>query len=99
SVVRAGTSQPFGVNLFVPGEPARDRSAVDRYLDGLRAEGYDVGPSAWDDDDWEAKVDALRELRPPVITLTFGVPPRSVVDELAAGGSAVGVTVTSPEDA
>src|SRR5438067_7691550 len=93
AAVRAATTRPFGVNVFVAGQPAPDRSAVDRYLDGLRAEGFDVGPSAWDDDAWQAKVETLLELRPPVVTFTFGAPSRALVEELVAGECAVGVTV------
>ena len=40
AAVRAATSEPFGVNVFVSGLPCADRRALDRYLRTLR----DAGP-------------------------------------------------------
>src|SRR3954454_22303721 len=45
--VRAATSAPFGVNVFVPGEPAPDAAAVGGYVDRLRNEGFTVGSPTW----------------------------------------------------
>src|SRR5919201_4342355 len=42
------TDRPFGVNLFVPG-PAADPSAYAAYVDGLKAEGLEVGTPRADD--------------------------------------------------
>ena len=69
SAVRRLTDRPFGVNLFVPQDPAVDERALGSYLDSLRPEadrfGVDLVPS-WDDDDWAAKVQALVEDPVPV---------------------------------
>lgn len=102
AAVRARTSEPFGVNVFVPGRPA-DPRAVDRYLHALHddaaALGVQLGPAEWDDDEWDAKVDLLLAAAPPVVSFTFGCPPPAVVEELERLGSVVVVTVTSPAEA
>ena len=58
----AQTTAPFGVNLFVA-EPYRpDASAVDAYRRSLEpvAASFDVslGEPRWDDDAWQAKLEA-----------------------------------------
>ncbi|HEY7917912.1 MAG TPA: nitronate monooxygenase [Acidimicrobiales bacterium] len=100
--VRALTTAPFGVNLFVPGDPAVDEGAVEGYLAGLRAEadelGVDLVPT-WDDDGWAEKI-ALLVTRPvPVVSFTFGCPVATVVDRLRRAGSRIVVTVTDPVEA
>jgi nitronate monooxygenase len=90
---RRGTTRAFGLNLFVPGAPTD--AAV--YCDRLRAEGIDTGVPRWDDDDWDAKLQAAEGV--PVVTFTFGCPSREVVDRLRSSGSAVVVTVTTPDEA
>ncbi len=55
--VTAVTSEPYGVNVFVPGAPA-DPHAVARYLDAIAADaaalGAAPGTASWDDDDWHS---------------------------------------------
>jgi nitronate monooxygenase len=94
--VRAATSAPFGVNLFVPGQPARNLEAVRAYVAAL---GSGAGEPRYDDDGWEAKLAVLREARVPVASFTFGCPPAAVVGGLRAGGTEVWVTVTSVGEA
>jgi nitronate monooxygenase len=86
---------PFGVNVFVPGQPAPPPTA---YVERLRAEGFDVAEPTWDDDHWDDKVALLLARPPAVVTFTFGCPAREVVDALQER-SAVGITVTVPEEA
>ena len=63
AVVRATTAGPFGVNVFVPGPPARDRAAVERYARALGGEavryGVGLGEPRHDDDGWAAKLALL----------------------------------------
>jgi nitronate monooxygenase len=94
--VQAATSAPFGVNLFVPGQPARNLEAVRAYVATL---GPGAGEPRYDDDDWDAKLAALREARVPVASFTFGCPPAAVVGGLRAGGTEVWLTVTSVAEA
>jgi nitronate monooxygenase len=94
AAVRAGTHGPFGVNLFVPGEPSDDQAALARYLDSLG-----VLPGSWDDHEFGGKVEALIADPVPAVSFTFGCPPRDVVAALHAAGSVVVMTVTSPDEA
>src|SRR5262245_59573970 len=61
--VRAHSSRPFGVNLFVPGDPVVDRAALDAYADRLGPDavalGVSLGEARWEDDDYLAKLDLL----------------------------------------
>ena len=101
--VRAATPAPFGVNVFVPGVPAADPSAVSAYVASLAGDADAVGAMPgkprWDDDHWEAKIDALLADPPPVVSFTFGCPPRRTVQALAEAGSVVVVTVTAASEA
>jgi nitronate monooxygenase len=100
--VRGRTRTPFGVNLFVPQDPAVDEDAVAAYLATLGPEaaafGVDVVPS-WDDDGWDDKLRRLTDDPVPLVSFTFGCPDRSVVSRLQQVGSRVVVTVTSPDEA
>src|SRR5919199_5446527 len=58
--VRRLTARPFGVNLFVPGDPAADPDALERYRDRLEAEaapyGAPLGEAVAHDHGWFPKV-------------------------------------------
>ncbi|MCI2416338.1 nitronate monooxygenase [Saccharopolyspora sp. K220] len=98
---RALTSEPFGVNLFVPGAPR------DLDFDGYRARveaaaarhGAGAGSPSWDDDKYPAKAELVIAERIPVVSFTFGAPEKSIVDRLHEVGSEVVVTVTTPQEA
>ena len=101
--VRAATSAPFGVNLFVvePFEP--DPGAIDAYRRSLVPEadrlGVELGEPRWDDDHWQAKLDVVSDVRPDVVSFTFGCPAPDVVRRLAQQGILPAVTVTSVDEA
>ena len=101
--VRARTSRPFGVNVFVPGRAAADPRAVTRYAWTLEQEaarlGVALGTPAWDDDGWAAKIEVLVDAAPAVCSFTFGCPDRAIVDGLRRRGTAVMVTATSAAEA
>jgi nitronate monooxygenase len=101
--VTAATSEPFGVNVFVPGAPAADTAALASYLAAIAADARDVGTepgeASWDDDDWPAKVADLIERPVPIVSFTFGCPGPDVIAALRAAGSSVWVTVTDPQEA
>jgi nitronate monooxygenase len=101
--VRASTSEPFGVNVFVPASPGADSSAVSAYRDRLAPEadrqGAELGEPRADDDDWERKLELLKDERPAVASFTFGCPDASVIDALRSDGIAVWITVTNPDEA
>lgn len=100
--VRAATSAPVGVNLFVvrPYEPDADR--LDAYRRSLRADaarlGVELGEPHWDDDDWQAKVDLVMDVRPDVVSFTFGCPPE-LLRRLSEHAVLTSVTVTSVAEA
>ena len=101
--VRAATSAPFGVNVFVPAPEPADPAALRNYLDRLAPEadrqGAELGEPRFDDDDWEAKLDALCDDRPAVASFTFGCPNTPVVERLHGSVVAVWVTITNVEEA
>ena len=100
------TDRPFGVNLFVPHrlDRAALENAVDAYREALlpAAErlGVEPGHVSWGDTDhWADKVALVEALAPAVVSCTFGVPEREVVDRWHAAGCEVHVTVTSAAEA
>lgn len=97
------TGEPFGVNVFVPNRSPVDDGALARYLDDVRVEadalGVALGDASWNDDDWDAKLDALVRDPVAVVSFTFGCPSRDVVAGLQRAGSRVVVTITAPEEA
>jgi nitronate monooxygenase len=103
TAVRGLTARPFGVNVFVPGDPAADGDAVARYRDRLEAEaalyGAELGEPVADDDGWAEKLALLREFEVPVVSFTFGCPTRATVTNLKRYVSEVVVTVTSAVEA
>lgn len=103
AAVRDATAEPFGVNVFVPGGRTADPAATTAYLASLGPDAaalqVELGEPRWDDDAWRDKIDALVASGPPLVSFTFGCPPREVVDALHRAGSLVAVTITSPREA
>ncbi len=101
--VRAATAEPFGVNLFLPGQAAPDRAGLLRYVASLgedaRVLGAEPGEPCWDDDDLPAKLGELAARPVPVVSFTFGCPAPEVVAGLREAGSRVWVTVTNEAEA
>ncbi len=103
AAVRAAGVDAFGVNLFVPGAPTVDPDGLAAYVAQLEADaavvGVALGEASWDDDDYAGKVDAVLAAPPAAVSFTFGIPAADVVAALQAAGSAVLLTVTTPEEA
>jgi nitronate monooxygenase len=101
--VRAGTDQPFGVNIFVPTPAPADPDAVSDYVRRLEPEaqrhGAQVGEPRFEDDHFDSKLELVRELGVAVVSFTFGCPPTTVFDQLHEHGIAAWVTVTSAAEA
>lgn len=53
----------------------------------------------YDRDDFEKKVETLTADPVPLVSFTFGCPPKDVVLQLQAKNTEVWVTVTTPEEA
>jgi nitronate monooxygenase len=100
---RALTSEPIGVNLFVPQRSAADPAAIARYAEELEVEArrFDVGlgmPHP-DDDGWADKLEVMLRLQPAVVSFTFGAPDTRTIDRLRSRGIATVVTVTTVAEA
>ena len=102
AAVRAATTAPFGVNVFLPG-PEPDPAAVAAYARRLAPEadrrGVALGEPVGGDDEWAAKVELLATERVPVVSFAFGLPPADAVAALHRAGAAVLVTVTTADEA
>ena len=104
AAARAATTGPIGVNLFVPQPSVADWVALDYYAEELEevAEHYhvEVGyPQFGDDDDWEQKLEVVADLRPELVSFTFGAPSPDVMRRFGALGCCCTVTVTSAYEA
>jgi nitronate monooxygenase len=103
SAVREAGTAAFGVNLFVPGAPARDQVALTGYVASLQDDagrlGAAAGDPAWDDDHWGAKLAVLAAGPPPAVSFTFGCPPAGTIRGLQEAGAVVLITVTSDREA
>jgi nitronate monooxygenase len=104
AAARAATTGPLGVNLFVPQPSVADWVQLDYYACELEeiAEHYQVEvgrPEFGDDDDWKRKLEVVADVRPELVSFTFGAPPPDVIRRLGALGLLVMVTVTSAYEA
>jgi nitronate monooxygenase len=103
AAVRGAGVERFGVNLFVPGRPTADPGGLAAYVASLGAEaaalGAELGEPAWDDDDYQRKIEVVLAQPPAMVSFTFGVPDAPAVEALRAAGTSVVVTVTTPEEA
>jgi nitronate monooxygenase len=101
--VRAATSAPFGVNVFVPSPKPADPDAVGEYLKRIAGEAERVGASLgepkFDDDDWAAKLELVCAERPAVVSFTFGCPEPEVFERLHEAGVSAWVTITNVAEA
>jgi nitronate monooxygenase len=79
------------VNLFVMAEEPVDIAAVAEYGDTLVAEaerlGVELGRPHWDDDRLTGKLEVVSDLRPEMVSFTFGTPGPKVLRGLADLGT------------
>ena len=102
--LRAATAAPFGVNLFAPSpnlpsmlEEARSYAAL--LAPWADAAGVSLGEPHYEDDGFDAKVAALVELAPAVVSFSFAWPPAEAVMALQAVGCEVWMTLNDPAEA
>ena len=73
------------------------------YAAGLAEEaehyGVALGDPRYDDDDWAAKLDVVHDLRPGVVSFTFGLPTTDGLSRLKRAGITTVETVTAVEEA
>lgn len=101
--VRAASSGPVAVNLFVVERHDPGEDLLAGYRASLEPEaarlGASLGEPRWDDDDWQAKLDLVLDARPDLVSFTFGCPETDVLARLAAVGVHTAVTVTTLAEA
>ena len=77
--------------MVEPYHPPPD--ALDAYRRSLEPEaarlGVDLGDPRWDDDGWDAKLGVALDLRPDVVSFTFGCPEAEVFRRLAEAGDSL----------
>src|SRR4051794_4865040 len=103
AAVRALTDAPFGVNLFVPGDPDAKTPGLDDYLQRVAPEanryGAALGDPRYDDDAYFQKLALVAEQRPAVVSFTFGCPEPDRIAELKEAGVEAWVTANTPREA
>jgi nitronate monooxygenase len=101
--VRELTDAPFGVNLFVPGDPSAETPGLDDYLQRIAPEanryGAELGEAHYDDDAYLEKLALVSSQRPAVASFTFGCPDPERIGSLKESGVEVWVTATTPGEA
>lgn len=103
AVTQQLTTGPVGANLFVP-QPSRAASAdIEAYAVRLAGEarryGVSPGEPRFDDDHWRAKLEVLLDVRPAVVSFTFGLPSVAERRRLGDAGIATVGTVTTLSEA
>src|SRR3954471_7998531 len=97
------TDGPFGVNLFVPGNPNAPTPGLADYLRRVAQEasrhGDELGEARYDDDGYPEKLALVAETRPAAVSFTFGCPEPDRIELLKGIGSEVWVIATTPAEA
>ncbi|BBZ05009.1 oxidoreductase [Mycolicibacterium chitae] len=101
--VRSAGAGPVGLNLFVPQPSTADPAEIDRYRAELATVaaryGVELGVPRWDDDGWTDKLEVVADLRPEVVSFTFALPDRAVLQRLSELGICTLMTVTTVAEA
>ena len=103
TATRELTGGPIGLNLFVVTASNPDSESLAAYRRELepdaRRYGVEVGVPRFDDDGWEAKVAVVLDLKPDIVTFTFGCPSAGTIARMHKAGIATGATVTTSHEA
>ncbi|MFY1621249.1 nitronate monooxygenase [Micromonospora sp. WMMD736] len=103
TAARRLTAGPVGVNLFVPQPSAALPADIERYARDLSGEAQryrvSLGEPRFDDDGWAAKLGVVLDLRPQVVSFTFGLPSPGECARLRAAGITTVGTVTTVAEA
>jgi nitronate monooxygenase len=103
TAARRLTSGPLGVNLFARQPSAGTPAEIQAYATALAPEaeryGVSLGEPRFDDDHWSAKLDVVLDLRPEVVSFTFGLPSADECARLRAVGITTVGTVTTLSEA
>ena len=103
AVARRMTSGAIGVNLFVPQRRQGTTDQFREFAAALAQEagnyGVVLGKPCHDDDDWAAKLDVVCDLRPEVVSFTFGSPTRRQCCRITGADILTLATVTTVDEA
>jgi nitronate monooxygenase len=99
------TDQPFGVNLFIPAFPTSTQAHIDQtndLLSPIRSElgitttfqTYDAPAKLF-----EQQIAVLLEENVPIVSFTFGIPPKEIVEKLKAKDKTLIGTATTVQEA
>ena len=104
AAVRAATDRPFAVNLFAPTDDPDnpgDTTAIMEFLAGWHAQFGLPAPQlpTRAAEPFRETIDLLLEVRPPVVSFTFGLLPADVMRELKSRGIFVIGTATTVNEA
>ncbi|OCB31774.1 2-nitropropane dioxygenase [Mycobacterium malmoense] len=95
---------PFGINLFAPNPLPVDPESYRAYAAIVQRDadrfGLTLPPDPIEDSDtFDEKIALLLDDPVPMVSFTFGIPPREVIAALRKAGSVVAQTVTTPAEA
>lgn len=95
---------PFGINVFAPNPVPVDPQRYRAYASIIQAEagrfGLTLPPEPIEDDDsFDEKIELLLDDPVPMVSFTFGIPPRDVIAALQRAKSVVMQTVTTAAEA
>ncbi|OBI18967.1 MULTISPECIES: nitronate monooxygenase family protein [unclassified Mycobacterium] len=95
---------PFGINLFAPNPLPVDTGSYRAYAAIVQRDadqfGLTLPPEPVEDTDkFDEKIALLLDDPVPMVSFTFGIPPRGVISALQKAQSVVVQTVTTPEEA
>ncbi|MEE6177960.1 nitronate monooxygenase [Mycobacterium sp. 050134] len=95
---------PFGINLFAPNPLPVDRDAYRVYAATIQKEADQFGLAlpaepVEDTDKFDEKIALLLDDPVPMVSFTFGIPPRDVIAALQRADSVVVQTVTNADEA
>ncbi|MCX5042383.1 nitronate monooxygenase [Aldersonia sp. NBC_00410] len=97
------TSGPFGVNLFVPQPSVCTQRELAEYARTLEPEaqryGVELGAVQYNDKQWSAQLAMALDVRPDLLSFTFGVPSAEECSQLHGAGISTLATVTTPSEA
>jgi nitronate monooxygenase len=102
--IRALTTRPFGVNLFVMEPGQRDSAGADAMAEAMKRYHAELGiaPPALPaslEENYQRQMEAVLAARVPAFSFTFGVPAAQQIDALKAGGACVMGTATTVDEA
>ncbi|GLE52857.1 NAD(P)H-dependent flavin oxidoreductase [Mycobacterium montefiorense] len=95
---------PFGINLFAPNPVPVDPDSYRAYAAIIQKEADQFGLTLpaepiEDNDRFDEKVALLLDDPVPMVSFTFGIPPRNVIVALQQANTVVVQTVTTPQEA